>query len=150
MKAEQVDPGGHQRLGVFDGAGCNRTVFPYFHTSPDGAGFVGKFPRIRNLEINPGGIPIRTYLSQLTQEAFEETERAGTPVWSHSLTAKGPSLPFRGSVRVVVIQAEPGNLNQNPFRGLLTDVMALSVEQILLISLRRWKQETYHQMIKDR
>jgi hypothetical protein len=33
---------------------------------------------------------------------------------------------------------------------LITDVMALSVDQILLIALRRWKQETSHQIIKDR
>jgi hypothetical protein len=149
-KAEQVDSAGKTRLGLFDGAGCNRTVLPYFHKSPDWAGFVCKFPRIRNIELDTGIIHIRKYLAQLTQEDFQETEIAGTTVWSHSLTAKVPSLSFLGTIRLVVIQDEPGNLNQKTFRVLITDVMALSVDQILLIYLRRWKQETYHQIIKDR
>jgi hypothetical protein len=149
-KAEKVDSGGKQRLGVFDGAGCNRTVLPYFHKSPEWVGFVCKFPRIRNIELDTGVIHIRTYLSQLTQADFEETEIAGTPVWSHSLTARVPSLPFLGTIRLVVIQDDPGNLNQKTFRILISDVMTLSVEQILLVYLRRWKQETYHQIIKDR
>jgi hypothetical protein len=46
----------------------------------------------------------------LTQEDFEETGIAGTTVWSHSLTAKVPSLSFLGTVRLVVIQDDPGNL----------------------------------------
>jgi len=149
-KAEKVALAGHQRLAVFDGAGCNRTVLPYFHQSSDWAGFVCKFPRIRNIELDTGGIHIRTYLSQLTQEDFADTEIAGTTVWSHSLTAQVPSLSCLGTVRLVVIQDEPGNLNQKTFRILITDVMTLSVEQILLVYLRRWKQETYHQIIKDR
>jgi hypothetical protein len=149
-KAEQVDAAGKKRLGVFDGAGCNRTVLPYFHKSPDWAGFVCKFPRIRNIELQTGVIHIRKYLSQLTQGDFEETEIAGTTVWAHSLTARVPSLSFLGTIRLVVIQDDPGNLNQKTFRVLITDVMELSLEQILLIYLRRWKQETYHQIIKDR
>lgn len=149
-KAEKVESHGKNRLAVFDGAGCNRTVLPYFHRRPDWAGFVGKFPRIRNIELGSGIVHIRTYLSQLSQEDFEPTELAGKLVWSHSLTATVPSLPFLGTVRLVVIQDEPGNLNQKTFRILITDVMELSVEQILLVYLRRWKQETYHQIIKDR
>lgn len=149
-KAEAVDSAGKQRIGVFDGAGCHRTVLPYFHKSPAWAGFVCKFPRIRNIELDTGIIHIRTYLSQLTPDDFEKTEIAGRTVWSHTLTAKVPSLPFLGSIRLVVIQDEPGNLNQKTFRVLITDVLELSIEQILLIYSRRWKQETYHQMIKDR
>ena len=149
-KAEKIDSHGKQRLGVFDGAGCNRTVLPYFHHSPDWAGFVCKFPRIRNIEPKTGVIHIRKYLSQLRQDDFAKTELAGKSVWSHSFTAKVPSLPFLGTVRLVVIQDEPGNLNQKTFRILITDAMELSVDQILLVYLRRWKQETYHQIIKDR
>jgi hypothetical protein len=149
-KAAQVDSAGKKRLGVVDGAGCNRTVLPYFHKSPDWAGFVCKFPRIRNIELNTGGIHIRQYLSQLTQEDFRETEIGDTTVWSHSLPVRVPALSFFGTIRLVVIQDEPGNLKQNTFRVLITDVMALSVDQILLIYRRRWKQETYHQIIKDR
>jgi hypothetical protein len=149
-KAEKVDSDGKKRLGVFDGAGCNRTVLPYFHKSPDWAGFVCKFPRIRNIELKTGVIHIRTYLSQLTQDDFKQREIAGNTLWSHSLTASVPSLPFLGTIRLVVIQDEAGNLNQKTFRVLITDVMELSVEQILFVYLRRWKQETYHQIIKDR
>lgn len=149
-KAEQVDSYGKQRVGVFDGAGCNRTVLPYFHRSSEWAGFVCKFPRIRNIELKTGVIHIRKYLSQLTQEDFTRTELAGKIVWSHAFMANVPSLPFLGTIRLVVIQDEPGNLNQKTFRILITDVMELSVEQILLVYLRRWKQETYHQIIKDR
>jgi hypothetical protein len=149
-KAEKVNAYGKKRLAVFDGAGCNRMVLPYFHCSPDWAGFVCKFPRIRNIEPETGRIHIRKYLAQLTQNDFEQTELAGSTVWSHSFTANVPSLPFLGTIRLVVIQDEPGNLNQKTFRILITDVMELSIEQILLVYLRRWKQETYHQIIKDR
>ena len=149
-KAEKVDSHGKQRVGVFDGAGCNRTVVPYFHRSSAWAGFVCKFPRIRNIELKTGVLHIRKYLSQLSQDDFAQTALAGKTVWSHAFTANVPSLPFLGTIRLVVIQDEPGNLNQKTFRILITDVMALSVEQILLVYLRRWKQETYHQIIKDR
>jgi hypothetical protein len=86
----------------------------------------------------------------LTQDDFELREIAGKQVWAHTLTAKVPSLSCLGTIRLVVIQDAPGNLNQKTFRVLMTDVRELSVEQILLIYLRRWKQETYHQIIKDR
>ena len=89
-------------------------------------------------------------MDTLTQDDFELREIAGKQVWAHTLTAKVPSLFFLGMVRLVVIQDTPGKLDQKTFRVLITEVMALSVEQILLIYLRRWKQETYHQIIKDR
>jgi hypothetical protein len=148
--AEQVDSVGKKRIRVFDGAGCNRLVLPYFHKSPDWAGFVCKFPRIRNLALDTGGMHIRTYLSLLTQEDFEETEIAGTTGWFHSVTARIPSLSVLGTIRLVVMQDEPGNLTQRTFRVMLTEVLALRIDQILLIYLRRWKQETYHQISKDR
>lgn len=150
-KAEKVPVGGKKRIAVFDAAGCNRTVLPYYHSSPDWLGSVCKFPRIRNITLEDGKtLHIRTYLDELTQDDFEIREIAGKQVWSHTLTAKVPSLSCLGMIRLVVIQDEPGNLNQKTFRVLMTDVMELSVEQILLIYLRRWKQETYHQIIKDR
>jgi hypothetical protein len=149
-KAEQVDPGGKKRIAVFDGAGCHRGVLPYFHKSRAWQGFVCKFPRIRNIELERGIIHIRTYLDRLSQTDFTPQKIAGETVWAHSLTATIPSLSFLGTVRLVVIQDEPGNLNQKSFRVLITDVMELSIAQILLIYLRRWKQETYHQIIKDR
>jgi hypothetical protein len=149
-KAEKVESHGKKRLAVFDGAGCNRTVLPYFRSSSDWAGFVCKFPRIRNIEIKTGIIHIRKYLSQLSQDDFTQTEVAGKMVWSHSFIAKVPSLPFLGEIRLVVIQDEPGKLDQKTFRLLITDVRELSIKQILLVYLRRWKQETYHQIIKDR
>jgi hypothetical protein len=149
-KAEQVDSGDVARLAVFDGAGCNRTVLPYFHKSPAWVGFVCKFPRVRNIVTANTKQHIRAYLSNLTQEDFTCREIAGEQVWAHTLTAMVPSLPFLKTCRLVVIQDDPGHLNQKTFRVLITDVMALSIEQILLIYLRRWKQETYHQIIKDR
>ena len=79
-KAEKVDSHGKKRLAVFDGAGCNRTVLPYFHKSPAWAGFACKFPRIRNIELDTGIIHIRKYLSHLTQDDFEETKVAGKTV----------------------------------------------------------------------
>jgi hypothetical protein len=149
-KAEQVDTCGTQRLAVFDAAGCNRTVLPYFHKSPEWRGFVCKFPRTRNIIVAGKTTHIRTYLANLTQQDFVRGKVAGKEVWYHVLTATVPSLSFLGTVRLVVIQDEPGNLNQKTFRVLITDVMDLSSEHILLIYLRRWKQETYHQIIKDR
>lgn len=86
----------------------------------------------------------------MTQDDFEQTDLAGSPVWSHSVTASVPSLPVLGKIWFVVIQDEPGNLHQKTFRLLITDVRELSIEQLLLVYLRRWKQETYHQIIKDR
>jgi hypothetical protein len=139
-----------RRLAVLDGAGGHQTVWPYFHQSPDWAGFVGKFPRIRPIETKTGTMHIRKYLSQLPREDFEETAIAGTIVWSHALTAKVPSFPFLGAIQFVVIQDEPGNLHQHTFRVLITDVLALRVDQMLLISGRRWKQETSHHIVKDR
>ncbi len=88
---------------------------------------------------------IRTYLANLTQQDFVRGEVAGKVIWYHTLTATVPSLSFLGTVRFVVIQDDPGNLNQKTFRVLITDVMDLSIEPIVLIYRRRWKQETYHQ-----
>lgn len=57
--AERGDSHGKKRLAVCDGAGCNRPGLPYVHRRPDWAGFVGKFPRIRNIELENGVIHIR-------------------------------------------------------------------------------------------
>lgn len=151
VKAEKVPVGGKPRIAVCDAAGCNRTVLPYFHKSPEWLGSVCKFPRIRNITLEDGQtLHIRSYLDGLTQNDFTVREIAGKQVWAHTLTVKVPSLACLGTIRLVVIQDDPGNLNQKTFRVLMTDVLARNVEQILLIYLRRWKQETYHQIIKDR
>jgi hypothetical protein len=150
-RAEKVPLGGKQRIAVFDAAGCNRTVLPYYHKSSAWLGSVCKFPRIRNITLEDGKtLHIRTYLDTLTQNEFVGRTIADKEVWSHSLTVTVPSLSCLGPIQLVVIQDEPGNLDQKTFRVLMTDVLELSVEQILLIYLRRWKQETYHQIIKDR
>jgi hypothetical protein len=150
-KAEKIPVGDKKRMAVFDAAGCNRSVLPYYHSSSDWLGSVCKFPRIRNMTLEDGKtLHIRKYLDALTQDNFELRKIAGKQVWAHTLSAKVPSLSFLGTIRLVVIQDDPGNLNQKTFRGLMTDVLELSVEQILVIYLRRWKQETYHQIIKDR
>lgn len=75
---------------------------------------------------------------------------ANKEVYYREFEAEVPSLAFLGHCRLVVIQDEPGNLDQKTMRVLITDVMDLTVEQILTIYRRRWKEETYHQIIKDR
>jgi len=150
-KAEKVPVGEKKRIAVFDAAGCNRSVLPYYHKSSAWLGSVCRFPRIRNITLEDGKtVHIRTYLDTLTQDDFVCRTITGKDVWAHTLTVTVPSLSCLGTIRLVVIQDEAGNLNQKTFRVLMTDVLELSMEQILVIYLRRWKQETYHQIIKDR
>lgn len=141
---------GKKRIAVFDGEGCKRNVLPYFHKSPEWEGFVTKFPRIRNIVIEQETIHIRKYLSELKLEDFTKVEIGGKTVHYHSFKASVPSLDFLEESSFVVILDKPGNLNQKNMRVLITDVEKLTDEQILLIYLRRWKEETYHQILKDR
>lgn len=62
-KAEKVPVGQKKRIAVFDAAGCNRTVLPYYHKSSAWLGAVCKFPRTRNIILEDGKtVHIRTYL----------------------------------------------------------------------------------------
>ncbi len=140
-----------KRISVFDGEGCRKNVLPYFHKSPDWSGFVTKFPRTRNIVIGEKTIHIRKYLSELKLKDFIEIEIGGKTVHYLSFKATVPSLDFlEEESNFVVILDKPGNLEQKNMRVLITDVAELTSEQILLIYLRRWKQETYHQILKDR
>ena len=85
-----------------------------------------------------------------SQEDFQIIKIGNEEVFYHAFEAEVPSLSFLGKCRFVVIQDEPGSLNQEHMRILITDIEKLSIEQIVLIYLRRWKQETYHQILKDR
>jgi len=149
-KAEKIKVFGKKRIAVFDGEGCSKKVLPYFHKSPEWSGFVTKFPRTRNIVVAGKSQHIRRYLSGLKNTEFPPMLIGNKEVYYHELEVEVPSLAFLGRCRRVVIQDEPGNVDQKTMRVLITDVMDLTVEQILTIYRRRWKEETYHQIIKDR
>lgn len=150
LKAEKVKISGKKKLAVFDAEGCSKKVLPYFHKSEEWTGFLTKFPRTRNIIINDQKIHIRKYLDKLTQADYKPVKLKGEVVFCHMFEAEVSSLSFLGKCRFVVIQNEAGNLAQEELRVLITDVKDLTTEQIVLIYLRRWKQETYHQILKDR
>jgi hypothetical protein len=135
-KAEKVEVFGKKRLAVFDGEGCSKKVLPYFHKSSQWAGFVTKFPRTRNIEVEGKTQHIRTYLSGLKNTDFHPMLVGEKVVYYHKFQAEVPSLAFLGRCQMVVIQDEPGNLDQKTLWVLITDVIGLTPEQILTIYLR--------------
>ena len=146
-KFEKFDIKGLKRIGVFDGEGCTAKVLPYFHKSKDWKGFVTKFPRTRNVVIYGEKIHIKKYLDSLSEKDFTKYEHG----YYNYFEAEVPSLQFLGKCRFLVVIDDLKDIkNQPKMRVLITDIEDLSVEEFLLIYRKRWKQETYHQIIKDR
>jgi hypothetical protein len=146
-KFEKFNVNGLKRIAVFDGEGCKRSVLPYFHKSSNWEGFVTKFPRTRNIEILDNKIHIKKYLSNLKEEDFIKTDN----YYYHNFTAKVPSLDFLGECKFLVVLEDIKDLkNQVNIRVLITDIKDLKTAEFLQIYRKRWKQETYHQIIKDR
>jgi hypothetical protein len=139
---------GKQGIIVMDGEGCHKKILKAIHENKAWRGFVTKFPRTRNIIINGNKIHIRKYLANLTQSDFSIKKIKGKDISYHTFQATVPSLEFLGTCSFVVIQDEKNNLDQKTFRVLITDILSLTTEQILTIYARRWKQETYHQIIK--
>lgn len=146
-KFEKFDVGNLKRIAVFDGEGCNRKTLPYFHNGKDWEGFVTKFPRTRCVIIKGERIHIRKYLERLSKQDFIKYEHG----YYHYFEAEVPSLEFLSKCRFVVIMDDLKDINtQSKIRILITDIENLPINEILLIYRKRWKQETYHQIIKDR
>ena len=148
-KAEKVNLLSKKKIIVFDGLGCNKSLLPKFHNKEEWVGFVTKFPRSRNIVIGENTIHIKKYLSNLTAFNFQKDKEKD--IYYHEFEASVPSLDFLGVCKFIVVIDKLSDLkNQKTIRVLITNIMTLSSEQIRLIYFRRWKQETYHQIIKDR
>ena len=148
-KANRFYPNGNKIL-VTDGEGAKAIILREFTNNKSWLGAVMKFPRTRNIIIGEEKIHIRKYLSNLKEDDFSLIKVDGKDHYIHHFQAQIPSLAFLGICQFVVIQDEKGNLSQKSLRVLFTNIAQLSAEQILCIYSRRWKQETYHQIIKDR
>ena len=138
-------------IAVFDGEGCNKIVLSYFHKNSYWKGFVTKFPRTRNIIIKKDEVKqkihIREYLSGLKESDFTKYDHG----FYHRLNASVPSLDFLGDVSLIVIVDNIEDIkNQANIRVLITDMNELKTDTFLEIYRKRWKQETYHQIIKDR
>lgn len=150
-KSEKVKIPAHLRkIAVFDGEGCTLKVLPYFHKNPEWAGFVTKFPRTRNITLGGKTQHIKKYLSELSLSDFVEKTVLGKTIHYHTFTAEVPSLSFLGMASFVVVLDKPNDLSPKNMRVLITNIEKLPIEEFLAIYLRRWKQETYHQILKDR
>lgn len=135
------------KIAVFDGEGCNKKVLPYFHKNKSWKGFVTKFPRTRNIMINEKKIHIKKYLENLKPSDFTKYEHG----FYHKFKANIPSLPFLEESNFVVIVDKIEDIGKQLLvRVLITNIKDLSIEDFLEIYRKRWKQETYHQIIKDR
>lgn len=146
-KFEKFDINNLKRIAVFDGEGCTKKNLPYFHKSQEWEGFVTKFPRTRCITLNEQRIHIRKYLETLTEKDFVKSPLS----YYHFFQAKVPSLDFLGNCNFLVLVDDLKDLvNKSKVRVLITDILELPLEEFLSIYIKRWKQETYHQIIKDR
>lgn len=146
-KFEKIDINGLKRIAVFDGEGCTKKNLPYFNKSVDWHGFVTKFPKTRCITLNDKRIHIRKYIESLKESDFVKADLS----YYHSFQAEVPSLSFLGKCNFLVLVDDLKDLNnKSQVRVLITDILDLPLEEFLNIYAKRWKQETYHQIIKDR
>ena len=112
------------------------------------AGYIGRFARNRNIETNGFNGSITKYYNTLSLEKdFKLIEIAGNRKLVHEATISIYKSLY--TVKLILIIDNPNNPKKKDIRSLISNLTTTSVDQLLYFYSLRWKEETYHQVIKD-
>lgn len=130
---------------LIDGGYTNSKVLQYIVGSCF-AGFIGRYSKGRSVFIEGKKILLKKYIASLNIKQFKKVEIEGEIKLVFELMC---DVIGSQNVKLVLIIDDSKNPKLSDIRPLITNVTKLSCEQIISFYALRWKQETYHQMIKD-
>lgn len=133
-------------IALLDGGYTNSYTINAIKNSIVFKGFIGKFHYGRNIIVNNTSIKLKDYVTQLTLENFIKLDVNGTQKYVHEvLCTICKTCPIK-MILIIDNIHHPEILSARP---LITNILELSAIEIVEFYAKRWKEETYHQILKD-
>ena len=130
---------------LIDGGYTNAMLMQYLASSVF-EGFIGRYSKGRNIFYRGEKILLKKFISTLTLDNFKEIVINGEKKLYHELVCGVTGLD---SVKMVLVIDDRDNPKLSDIRPLITNIKKLPTKKIILFYSYRWKQETYHQIIKE-
>lgn len=133
-------------IALLDGGYTNEATMTSIIKSSYFKGFIGRFNIGRKLYFSEKSIKLKEYLKTLTLNDFKIIDVNGVKKYAHEiLCCVNKSI----SVKIVLVIDDIKNPHIKDSRPLITNIRDLSAEQIIDFYSKRWREETYHQILKD-
>jgi hypothetical protein len=130
---------------LIDGFYTNRKIIEYIVKAKGFKGFIGRFNKGRNITTSNYFGLLKTYISGLVlSKDFSAYQVNDQEKLIHETNIR---LDYGPALKLIVILDDPNDINSA--RPLITNLIHLSAEKIAEYYAIRWKEETYHQVIKD-
>ena len=108
-------------------------------------GFIGRFSKGRKIKTDRFNGFLRTYINNLNiKKDFKPYHVNGKIKLIHEIKV---SLEYGPLFKLIIILDDPTDIKSA--RPLITNMLTLSASDIAEFYALRWKEETYHQVIKD-
>jgi hypothetical protein len=133
-------------IALLDGGYTNSHTITAIKNSSVFKGFIGKFHYGRNMFINNTTIKLKDYLGQLTLKDFIKLEINGTQKYVHEVLC---TICKTSPVKMILVIDDVQHPEILSVRPLITNILELSATEIIGFYAKRWKEETYHQILKD-
>lgn len=126
---------------LIDGFYTSRKMMEAVKESPAFAGFIGRFNKGRKIKTTHYTGLLKHYIAQLSIE--NDFIMHGEKL-AHEFVAE---LSYGAVVKIIIVLDDPKKLSSS--RPLITNITKLSAQEVVEYYALRWKEETYHQAIKD-
>jgi hypothetical protein len=109
-------------------------------------GFIGRYSKGRKIFLNNQEILLNDYIAGLSLKDFNRIDCDGSKKLIHTISC---GVTGAESTKMVLVIDDAENPDLADIRPLVTNVLELNSLEIVTFYSRRWKQETYHQILKD-
>jgi hypothetical protein len=130
---------------LIDGFYTNRKIIESVIKSSAFKGFVGRFNKGRNIVTDNFSGLLKNYIDTLVPaKDFRPYQVNDKEKLIHEVNV---ALDYGPAFKLVIILDDPTDIHSA--RPLITNLLNVSAKQIAEYYALRWKEETYHQVIKD-
>jgi hypothetical protein len=130
---------------LIDGFYTNRKIIECVLKQKAFKGFIGRFSKGRNIKTEGFNSLLRSYIKNLDiKKDFKQYNIDDKEKLIHELVI---SLDYGPQFKLVIVIDDPADIKSA--RPLITNMQTLSSKTIAEYYALRWKEETYHQVIKD-
>lgn len=130
---------------LIDGGYTNSPVMQAIASTPM-KGFIGRYAKGRKIYVNGEEILLKNYIASLTLQNFKKVTSGETEKLIHVIFC---GVTGAKSTKMVLVIDDIKNPNLAEIRPLVTNILELSAEEIVAYYSLRWREETYHQVLKE-
>jgi CO dehydrogenase/acetyl-CoA synthase epsilon subunit len=130
---------------LIDGGYTNTKVMSYINSS-NLKGFIGRYSKGRKLVLGGKYLKLSEYISTLLLKDFKKIIINDIEKYVHEIVCDITGATAIKMLLVIDNMKEP---KLSDIRPLVTNVLELSAEEIVKFFSKRWKEETYHQILKE-